>query len=121
MKEMTFSLYVVPDKEAEYPGGREQLTKFLSKAVMRNITDTVAAKKPWDAVVKFTINEKGEVTSAKIIRTSSNSKIDEWVLEATNNMQTWKPAELSKGKKVGQTISVQVSGGVNPRRGGSGC
>ena len=102
---------VVPETEASYPGGNRQITEYLSANFIDKVTVTNAAEKIQNAVVKFTINELGEIVDCKITRTSTDPQIDQVLLEAINKMPKWKPAENSKGERVKQEFVIPFGGG----------
>lgn len=99
-------LTIVPDTEAEYPGGWKQLSEYFAGHVIAKMTEPGAVDKVQMAIVKFTISEDGHITNAAIARSSSDTRIDQLLLEALNKMPKWKPAENSKGVRVKQQISI---------------
>jgi TonB family protein len=102
-------LTVLPEIEAEYPGGYLQITEYLKKSVKEKMSINNINK----ASVKFTVNENGKVSNARIFRTSGNRRTDKLLLEATTNMPKWKPAKNSKGIAVKQEFHVVLSGELN--------
>jgi len=100
---------VVPETEAQFPGGWKQLSNYFEG----NVIGTISDKRTYDivlqAAVKFTINEEGKVTDVKITQTSSYAKIDQLILDAVNNMPKWNPAVNSKGEKIKQEINIPFS------------
>lgn len=109
IKELTpLAITVMPNKEAEYPGGNNTIIAYLKENVMKQTSDTGALKKIMAAIVNFTVDEEGKIIGAKIVRSSQDSKIDELLLEATNKMPKWSPAQNAKGVKVKQVFSVPV-------------
>jgi TonB family protein len=110
--EGTATIAVVPDKEAEYPGGNSQLTKYLTDNIFNKVAEKNASAKIEKAVVKFTVNEEGRIVNARLLRSSTDAKIDKLILDAANKMPAWKPAQNAKGIKVKQEFSIPfVSGG----------
>jgi TonB family protein len=97
---------VVPETEAEFPGGWNQLSSYFVKNVVNQISDKKIADIVLQAVVDFTVTEDGEIVDAKISQTSSYAKIDQMILEAVNDMPKWTPALDSKGVKVKQHIKI---------------
>lgn len=97
---------VVPETEAEFPGGFKQLSAYFIGNVINKVSDKNVSEKVQRATVKFTVNEEGQITDAKVEQTSTDTKIDKLLLDATNKMPRWKPAENSKGIKVKQQISI---------------
>ena len=54
--------------------------------------------------VKFIVDKNGNVTSAKIHKTSGHPNIDKLLLDAIIAMPKWTPAQNPKGKNVRQEI-----------------
>lgn len=97
---------VMPEVEAQYPGGNNSIVTYLKENVLKQTSDTGAVKKIMDAIIDFTVDEEGKVVGAKIARSSRDSKIDELLLEATNKMPKWSPAQNANGTKVKQVFSI---------------
>lgn len=104
---MTFSAMAVPDVEAEYVGGKEQLIKTIKENVTKRISESTL-KKLQPVVIRFTVNEGGEIGSAIVTKTSGDLKIDKVLLEVINKMQNWKPAQNTNGIKVKQEFIFGV-------------
>jgi len=100
-KEMNFTLYVDPDKEARFPGGEDQLKHYLKVNAIDKISETVFRQFQL-AAVKFTINKSGQVSNVHLAEPSGDDKTDELLLETILNMPTWKPAEYANGLNVDQ-------------------
>ena len=111
IKEGEYTVTVVPDTEAEFPGGSKEITAYLSDNVINEISGTGTSDKIQQAIVNFTVNEEGQIVDAKIFRSSTDPEIDKLILNATNKMPKWKPAENSKGIKVKQVVSIPFGGG----------
>ncbi len=109
-----FMVMVVPEIEAQYPGGYNKMAEYIRENIVNKTSDTTAAKKAMNAIIDFTIDEEGKIIGAKLVRTSTDSKIDELIMEAANKMPKWSPAQNSKGIKVKQVFSFPV-------RRGAGC
>lgn len=92
---------VVPETEARFVGGEEQMKKYMGE----NGLDDIAKKVPdgFDKVaVKFTVDENGDITEAKVSQTSGNEKVDRLLLDAIQKMPRWQPAQNAQGQKVKQ-------------------
>ena len=109
MHQMNFSFAVVPETKAEYPGGYEQVKKYLKEHAISKLT--ARDNKKLQATVRFTVNEQGEIANAQIAKTSGDKKTDRLLVDAINNMPKWKPAENSKGIKVKQNFVFTVGSG----------
>ncbi|MCB0566660.1 MAG: energy transducer TonB [Phaeodactylibacter sp.] len=110
-KEINFTFTLDPESEAKYPGGQEQLKKYLKEKAIDKIPGTSFRNYDLTAI-KFTISEEGEVINAHVFgseyQTSENEKIDKLLLETIRNMPCWKPAEYSNGIKVKQEFVLTV-------------
>jgi TonB family protein len=104
---MNVLMTVVPETEAEYMGGNQQLKKYLMENFSSKITETVP-KELQEGMVKFTVNEEGEIANAQISKSSGDLKTDQLLLETINKMPKWKPAENSKGIKVKQEFAFSL-------------
>lgn len=107
IKKINFSYTVIPEIEAEYPGGYERLKQYLKASAMDEIAGKLEEQLQV-ATVKFTVNEGGEIINAQVSQTSDNEKVDQLLLEAIYNMPKWKPAENSKGIKVKQDFEFSI-------------
>lgn len=99
--QMLVSYTIVPEVEAEYAGGKQQVLQYLKDHGIDRISKSAPEEFQKGAVV-FTINEDGDVTNAKISMTSGDSKIDMLLLDLINGMPKWKPAKNEKGMAVKQ-------------------
>jgi TonB family protein len=111
IKEGEYVVTVIPQTEAEYPGGFNAFSEYFIKNVFNIIPEQSAAESLQQAVLKFTISEEGQIVNARMSKTSTDPKIDELILEATNKMPRWMPAQNSKGMKIKQEFSIPLGGG----------
>jgi TonB family protein len=101
---MNVMMTVVPEVEAEYMGGKPQMKKYLLENFSNKINETIPIELQ-EGMVKFTVNEAGEISNAHITKSSGDLKTDQLLLEALNKMPKWKPAENSSGIKVKQEFA----------------
>jgi TonB family protein len=103
-------LSIIPEREAEYIGGRQRMRRYLNETCVNKIYEnyTIQFER---AAVRFTINEKGEVSNSVMSQKSGNADIDQLLLDAINNMPQWKPAETSTGEKVKQEFEFSIGMG----------
>ncbi len=113
--ELFTTLTIIPEKEAEYIGGNNQMKNYISESGINKIPKETI-KEFRQAVIHFTIDTDGKIVEASIIKTSGNSKTDSLLLETINQMPKWKPAETMNGLKVKQKFEFTVNG-INP----AGC
>ena len=108
---MMYTVRVVPEVEADYIGGYEELTQYFEGYEIHKISE--ASGKPLQlAIVKFTVNEDGEITDARISTSSEDKQIDDTLLEAVNKMPNWSPAENSKGKRIKQDFELSIGSNI---------
>ena len=106
---MNYSATVVPETEAEYSDGYEQLKQYIK----HNAIDKISVEDTKDlqqAVVRFTVNEEGKIAGAQISKSSGIPGVDKLLLEVINDMPEWKPASDSQGAKVKQEFEFTLSG-----------
>jgi hypothetical protein len=104
---MHISMTVVPETEAEYVGGYKKMIVNLKEKSKRVIPEKVA--KEFNAVkIKFTVNELGEITDAKVLDTSGDLKTDGILLDAVMTMPKWIPAKNITGVNVKQDFVLTV-------------
>ena len=98
---------VVPDVQAQYAGGYEQLINYLKEKTMHQFSG-INPKKFSRIAIRFTVNEEGKVTDARMPHLSIDSKAEKLLIDVINNMPAWKPAENAKGIKVKQEFELIV-------------
>ena len=103
-----FTVTVVPETEAEYPGGFKKMAEYITENVTKKIPESASPEKMQQAIVTFVVNAAGKVMDAKISRTSGDLKADQLLLKAISKMPAWKPAENANGIKVKQEFSIPV-------------
>ncbi len=110
-KEYDFTFTVDPELGAKYPGGHQQLVKYLKEKAIDKIPGDSFRNYDLTAV-KFTISEEGEIINAHIFgseyQTAKNSETDYLLLETIRNMPCWMPAEHADGAKVKQEFVLTV-------------
>lgn len=103
-------LTVIPEKEAEYQGGYEMLTKYIEKNAIQIIQKTLSEELQKGSV-SFKIDEQGKVIDEKIIQSTGDLNMDQLVLKVIKEMDQWKPAENAKGEKVKQNFIFKFGNG----------
>lgn len=98
---------VVPETEAEYPGGNQELTNYLEEKAIHKISSTLA-KEMKGVIITFTVTEAGEITNAQISESSEDPEIDKILLDVINKMPRWDPAKNAEGMKVSQEFIFTV-------------
>lgn len=109
-RSMHYSATVVPEKEAVYTDGNEQLTQYIKQNAIEKISadDT---KELEVAVVRFTVSEAGKITGSRIEKTSGIESVDRLLLDVIDQMPDWQPAADVQGQKVSQEFELVVSNG----------
>jgi TonB family protein len=112
-----------PYTEAQFPGGEQEMTAYLDKSIIKKIVESSTPPQSAPPLsVAFTINEEGQVTDARISRTSASPETDKLVLDALANMPRWEPAKNSKGLNIKQKFILGLGYGSNKIiTNGKGC
>ena len=107
VKQHDFKVTIMPDKNAIYSEGAEQLIQYLQKNSIVNIE--AGSFTGYDlTAIKFTITEQGHITDIQVVMPSKDTKIDEMLVAAISKMPSWKPAEFSNGLKVKQNFVLTI-------------
>jgi len=107
VKQYDFKVTIMPDKNAVYSEGEEQLIQYLQKNSIENIE--AGSFTGYDlTAIKFTITEQGHVTDIRVALPSKDTKIDEMLVAAISKMPVWTPAEFSNGLKVKQNFVLTI-------------
>jgi TonB family protein len=102
------TLNLVPDVEAEYLGGAEELNTYIKENAISKIPEATS-KKIKGAIVNFTVNENGEVSNVQLTRTTGDTSIDQLLMETLSKMPKWKPAQNADGTKVKQDFELTLN------------
>jgi len=106
IKELDFTFSVDPDKEATYPGGTQELDKYIETRAKNKIA--VSNFEIYNVkAVKFTVDEEGHIVDAHVpVSTLPNiskvDKADKILLDAICNMPKWEPASYADGTRIKQ-------------------
>lgn len=107
MKVFDFKFIVNPENGATYAAGQQQLNQYLKDNVIDKIP--VGIIEGYDlAIVKFTIDEEGEIIEPHLFWSSNDETVDELLLETVTKMPCWKPAAYANGMKVKQDFALMV-------------
>jgi TonB family protein len=102
-----FFIAIVPEKEAEFKGGPEQLKNYLTENVYNPLRSKAKVSRKWLAVTAtFVVDEQGKVIDAKLSKPSGNPETDQLLLDAINNMPAWEPARDANGVQVKQKFTL---------------
>ena len=109
---LNITFRVVPEVEAEFVGGKEQLNAYIKEKGI----DKIAGKIPkqfGEVILKFTVNENGEISNTSVFKTSGSDKVDKLLLDAIQAMPKWVPAKNANGKRVKQEFEFSVNSGMD--------
>jgi hypothetical protein len=107
VKQYEFKVTIMPDQNALYSEGAEQLIHYLQKNSIVNIE--TGSFTGYDlTAIKFTITEQGHITDIQVAMPSKDTKIDEMLVAALSKMPIWKPAAFSNGLKVKQNFVLTL-------------
>ena len=96
------NVYVVVDKMPEFPGGDDEMSRWLSKniqypefAIVNNIQGRV--------VCQFVINKDGKITDIQVVR-GVEASLDAEAVRVIRLMPNWTP-----GRKDGKNVKVRYT------------
>ena len=112
VKMYDFSFIVDPEIEASFPEGQNEMRKYFKEKAMDLIPDN-SFKKYDVSVIKFTVDEEGEIISVHLFQASNDDKVDALILETVQNMPCWTPAEYASGEKAKQEFVLRVGSMYN--------
>ncbi len=107
IKALDFSFSIDPDHQALFPGGEENMQRYLQTHALKKLKKE-AFRKHHLTAVKFEIAEDGSVLNPQIAESSSSQKVDEILLEALCNMPKWQPATYGNGLTAKQEYVLLV-------------
>lgn len=108
-KQMNVAITVIPEKEAEYTNGYNELIRYLVENSKREISE-VNPNSLEPAFVWFTVTENGKAVNINLKKSSGFPQIDKLMVELIRDMPAWKPAENAKGEKVTQNFELAFGG-----------
>ena len=107
VKDINFSLTIVPEESASFPGGKELLEQYIMDKTIEKVSESKAKLLEF-ATVRLTVTEEGKVENTKIGRTSGNTEFDNLLLSTINEMPYWKPAKSAEGALVSQEFVLSL-------------
>lgn len=102
---MNVKFTLVPEVEAGYVGGYDQMISYLTN----NSRDKIEKMKLdliEPASVFFTVNEQGETENIQLNRTLGDAEIDRLLIKLVKQMPKWKPAEDAQGLAIKQDFEL---------------
>lgn len=106
-KHLNLEMTVIPEIKAEYFGGYTQVINYLKENSLHTLSSGKAESLQL-LNIRFTVNEKGEVTNARVAKPSNQPEFDKLILNLVSKMPQWKPAETAKGQRVKQDFYISV-------------
>jgi hypothetical protein len=105
-EEMKFSMSVVPELQAVYASGKENMNKYIKENGMDLI---ISKKKMASGSIKFTIAEDGSIENPIISKETGHEDIDKILLDLITKMPKWNPAKTIEGKNIKQEFEFRLS------------
>jgi hypothetical protein len=100
-RDMNYSMIVVPDTEAKYAGGYNEMISYLKENSSKEISK-IKKEQLAQASILFTINENGETEKITLLKSSGYDGIDKLMFELIEKMPNWEPAKNANEKAVKQ-------------------
>lgn len=95
----------------DFPGGLLSLNEYLKKNI-RYPKKAFRAREEGEVTVEFTIDQKGNVSNAQVVK-SVSARLDKEALRIIESMPRWKPG-MQKGRPVAVRMSVPVDFVIDP-------
>lgn len=107
VQKLNNEVYSIAEVMPEYPGGISEMYLFFSKSTKY---PKKAKKKGWEgkSYLNFIINENGEITFPKIVKSSGYDILDEEALRVIKSMPNWSPGSQN-GKNVLVSINIPLN------------
>ncbi|WP_294479585.1 TonB family protein [uncultured Bacteroides sp.] len=99
-------VFEVVEQMPEYPGGNQELMKFLSSNI-KYPTNAIENKIEGRVIIQFIVSKDGNLKNVKIVR-SIDKELDAEALRVINAMPKWKPG-MQKGEVVNVRYTVPVT------------
>lgn len=104
-KDTTFT---VVDQQAEFPGGKEQLYKYLADNLQYPAT-AIRNKRQGKCFVRFVVDQKGNISNVKIMKgVPGCPECDEEAMRVIRQMPKWTPGKV-KGKAVSSYFNLPIT------------
>ena len=91
--------------EPVFPGGKKAMLNYFKSCINIEISN-INAFSATTVYVRFTINEKGEVEDAIVVK-GENIELNSIALKAVNEMPNWIPVEIN-GKKYKTNYTIPI-------------
>lgn len=102
-------IFVVVESMPEFPGGQQQLFKYINE----NVKYPVIAQEngiQGRAICQFVVNQDGSIVDVVVVRTSGEPSLDKEAIRVIKSMPKWKP-----GKQRGKPVRVKYTLPINFR------
>lgn len=101
------SIFVVVEKDPEFPGGMEALYQFIAANIKWPCKDCECHSNK--VYVTFVVEKDGSITNAKVLRdVCPNYGFGDEALRVVNLMPKWKPG-LQRGKPVRVQFNLPIN------------
>lgn len=105
-REIKFTVTLVPEKLASFPGGDQALDRWWNSSRLQQWEATFPGLKL--ATIQFLVNEKGQIQSIECEKSSGNQVADQWIINEIKKMPDWVPARTRDGKPVVQKFTLAL-------------
>lgn len=106
-KKFDFSFIVNPEKDASFKGGQDKLRQTIKKDLI-DAASWESLNQYQLAVVKFVVDEDGQIIEPKIFWSSDDDETDAKMIDFVCNMPEWEPAQYDTGKRVAQEYALTI-------------
>ena len=100
------AIELVPDKNAEFPGGTKAMYKFLSKNI-KYPKISLDNGSQGTTTLRIVVEKDGAISSVQVLRSSGDALLDKEAVRVVNEMPMWEPA-MKGGKVVRSYFALPV-------------
>ena len=111
-RELHIRLTVIPEIEAEYATGNDELVNYLEEYSNSILTQEMKDAFQF-AYVEFVVNETGGIEDVRMNVSTEYENIDKQLMDFVERMPEWKPAQNGQGEFVKQRFEFSISTNLN--------
>lgn len=104
--ELNYIITVVPENEAEYPGGYDELINYIKKETEKETAHLLKDQLKFGRLT-FIVSSSGNITDLELNSSSGYTDLDEKIFELLMDLpKAWIPATNAIGDKVDQELEL---------------
>lgn len=98
---------VTPFSDAEFIGGSQQFDRFLRNIIINELSSN-DKQSIQSAQFMFNINEEGAINNIRVLHSTCNAFLDDFVCKQLQKMPAWRSAKNIKGESLNQEFILSL-------------